>query len=110
MADFLKAIEMVLVDMWNYLHVLLQYILEGKKEAKKVVEILPVDGVRYTVPKYIRPEEMDDTVTVRFRVGDVYKNKAIATYFGDTLISKRKKQEVNYEEISSNDVNCSNGI
>ena len=35
---------------------------------------------------------MDDTVTVRFRVGDVYKNKAIATYFGDTQISKRKKQ------------------
>lgn len=69
-----------------------KYILEGKKEAKKVLEILPVDGVRYTVPKYVRPEEMDDTVTVRFRVGDVYKNKAIATYFGDTLISKRKKQ------------------
>lgn len=69
-----------------------KYILEGKKEAKRVLEILPVDGVRYTVPKYIRPEEMDDTVTVRFRVGDVYKNKAIATYFGDTQISKRKKQ------------------
>ena len=69
-----------------------KYILEGKKVAKKVLEILPVDGVRYTVPKYVRPEEMDDTVTVRFRVGDVYKNKAIATYFGDTLISKRKKQ------------------
>ena len=69
-----------------------KYILEGKKVAKKVLEILPVDGVRYTVPKYIRPEEMDDTVTVRFRVGDVYKNKAIATYFGDTQISKRKKQ------------------
>ena len=69
-----------------------KYILEGKKEAKKTLEILPVDGVRYTVPKYIRPEEMDETVTVRFRVGDVYKNKAIATYFGDTQISKRKKQ------------------
>ena len=69
-----------------------KYILEGKKEAKKTLEILPVDGVRYTVPKYIRPEEMDETVTVRFRVGDVYKNKTIATYFGDTQISKRKKQ------------------
>ena len=46
---------------------------------------------RYTVPKYIRPTEMDDTLTVRFRVGAVYKNCAIATYFDDQLISKRKR-------------------
>ena len=34
---------------------------------------------------------MDDTLTVRFRVGVVYKNCAIATYFDDQLISKRKR-------------------
>lgn len=34
---------------------------------------------------------MDDTLTVRFRVGQVFKGCAIATYFGDTLISKRKR-------------------
>lgn len=67
------------------------YILNGKASNSKVVEILPVAGVRYTVPKFIRPTEMDDTLTVRFRVGDVYKNCAIATYFDDTLISKRKR-------------------
>ena len=68
-----------------------KYILEGKKADSKVVELLPVDGVRYTVPKYIRPEAMEDELTVRFRVGAVYEGKAIATYFGDTLISKRKR-------------------
>ena len=31
------------------------------------------------------------TLTVRFRVGAVYKNCAIATYFDDQLISKRKR-------------------
>ncbi len=67
------------------------YILNGKKDSDKLIEILPVDGVRYTVPKYIRPEAMDDDLTVRFRVGAVYKGCAIATYFGDELISKRKK-------------------
>ena len=67
------------------------YIKEGKTADAKTVEILPVDGVRYTVPKYIRPTEMEDTLTVRFRVGDVYKNCAIATYFDDELISKRKR-------------------
>lgn len=68
-----------------------KFIQNGKTADAKEVEILPVDGVRYTVPKFIRPTEMEDTLTVRFRVGDVYKNKAIATYFDDTLISKRKR-------------------
>lgn len=67
------------------------YIKNDKEKDSKIVEILPVDGVRYTVPKYIRPTEMDDTLTVRFRVGAVYKNCAIATYFDDQLISKRKR-------------------
>lgn len=67
------------------------YIKYGEEKDAKIVEILPVDGVRYTVPKYIRPTEMDDTLTVRFRVGAVYKNCAIATYFDDQLISKRKR-------------------
>lgn len=68
-----------------------KYIKNGETTSAKQIEILPVDGVRYTVPKYIRPEVMDDTLTVRFRVGQVYKGCAIATYFGDELISKRKR-------------------
>ena len=67
------------------------YILNGSAMNVKTVEIAPEGGVRYTVPKYIRPTEMDDNITVRFRVGDVYKNKAIVTYFDDELISKRKR-------------------
>ena len=68
-----------------------KYIKEGEVTSAKQIEILPVDGVRYTVPKYVRPEVMDDTLTVRFRVGQVFKGCAIATYFRDTLISKRKR-------------------
>lgn len=68
-----------------------KYIKEGEVTSAKQIEILPVDGVRYTVPKYVRPEVMDDTLTVRFRVGQVFKGCAIATYFGDTLISKIKR-------------------
>lgn len=67
------------------------YIQNGSSKDAASVEIFPVDGVRYTVPKYVRPTEMDDTLTVRFRVGAVYKNCSIATYFNDTLISKRKR-------------------
>ena len=67
------------------------YIQNGSSKDAASVEIFQVDGVRYTVPKYVRPTEMDDTLTVRFRVGAVYKNCSIATYFDDTLISKRKR-------------------
>ena len=38
------------------------------------------------------PSEMEENLTVRFRVGDVYKNKAIAVYFDDQLIGKKKRQ------------------
>lgn len=69
-----------------------KYIKEGKKAASKEIKINAVDGVRYTVPCTIRPEEMDDTVTVRFRVGQVFQNCQVATYFGDELINTRKKK------------------
>lgn len=67
------------------------YIKNGKKNSKKTVTIHPTDGVRYTVPSSIHPEEMADFLTVRFRVGDVYKNCTIATYFDNELISKKKR-------------------
>ncbi len=67
------------------------YIKNGKNTDAKVVEIFPEGGVRYTVPKYVRPTEMDDTLTVRFRVGAVYKNCQIVTYLDETPIMKRKR-------------------
>ena len=68
-----------------------RYILQGKDKNAKSICIEAKGGVRYTVPSSIRPTEMTDTLTVRFRVGDVYKNHYIATYFDDTLISRRKR-------------------
>ena len=35
---------------------------------------------------------MEENLAVRFRVGDVFKNKVIAVYFDDQLISKKKRQ------------------
>ena len=49
------------------------------------------DGVRYTVPSAITVSRMEDTLTVRFRVGNVYKNAAVCTYFDDECVSRRKK-------------------
>ncbi len=69
------------------------YIKAGcRDDEDKVVELIPEGGVRYTVPKFVRPSMMEDNLTVRFRVGDVYKDKAVAVYFDDEQISKRRKR------------------
>ena len=66
---------------------------ETVKEAARI-DIVPTDGVRYTVPKYIRPDNMEDELTVRFRVGGVYKNCYISTYFDEELVMRRKRPVV----------------
>lgn len=71
-----------------------RYIQETKTETVRKIDIIPTDGVRYTVPKYIRPEMMEDTLTVRFRVGGVYKNCYISTYFDGERVMKRKRPVV----------------
>ena len=77
------------------------YILSGNTadacntSSQPSVEIIPTGGVRYTVPKYIRPE------AIRFRVGQIYKNCGIATYFGKERISFRKRPVMAPGEMES---------
>ena len=69
------------------------YIKAGEKKVQaEMLPISPEGGVRYKVPSFVRPSEMEENLTVRFRVGDVFKNKSIAVYFDDQLISKKKRQ------------------
>ena len=50
------------------------------------------DGVRYTVPETINPAHMDEELTVRFRVGNVYKNCYISIYFDEVRVLHKKRQ------------------
>lgn len=60
------------------------------------------NGVRYTVPKRIHPKKMqEDRVTIRFRVTDVMKDKAIHVYFGDTLVKTFPKRVMAPGEMES---------
>lgn len=66
------------------------YLQNGEQDAPAI----PVDcenGVRYTVPATVRPACAGETVTIRFRVGGVFKNKKIAVYLDDTCIFSRKR-------------------
>ena len=54
----------------------------------------PIEGVRYTVPGTINVDRRDENLTVRFRVGGVYKNCYISAYFGDERVIHRKRPVV----------------
>ena len=58
----------------------------------KSIPVTAKGGVRYTVPRTVNPENMDDTLTVRFRVGAVYKNAYINVYYDDRRVSHVKRQ------------------
>ena len=65
---------------------------EKNKITGPEIPIIPVDGVRYTVPSSICVERMEEKLVLRLRVGDVYQNKSISVWVDDQRISKKKKQ------------------
>lgn len=94
----------------NVLHVhdLVDYVSEEAKAAGKnaaiyvkcltenvkeenIIELIPKEGVRYTVPNTIRVEKMTDELTVRFRVGDVYRNAFVSVFFDEERVIHRKR-------------------
>lgn len=56
------------------------------------VAVHAAHGVRYTVPCTIDPRRMGDELTVRFRVGDVYKDAYVGVYLGDERVQHRRRQ------------------
>lgn len=64
---------------------------DGKLNKGNSIEIIATEGARYTVPKTVDVERMSDLLTVRFRVGAVYKDSFISVYFNDERVQHRKK-------------------
>ena len=69
---------------------------EAENNDRKVqyIELNPIEGVRYTVPSTINPAHMDENLTVRFRVGGVYKNCYVSAYFDDERVIHKKRPVV----------------
>lgn len=70
--------------------------IRGEKEKRdaRSIRVLAVDGVRYTVPQTIRPACMEDTLTLRFRVGGVYRGCYVSVYLGERRIWHKKKRKL----------------
>ena len=49
-------------------------------------------GPRYTVPATLDPAKMGDSVTIRFRVGSVMKNRFVDLYLDDERVIHRRRQ------------------
>lgn len=67
---------------------------EIDRSVGSVISLNPIDGIRYTVPTAIHPERMEDSLTVRFRVGGVYRNCYISAYFDEERVIHKKRPVV----------------
>lgn len=64
---------------------------EDTQDTGNVIELIPTEGVRYTVPSTIRVANMPEELTIRFRVGAVYRNAFVSVYFEDERVVHRKR-------------------
>ena len=68
-----------------------KYLKQGNLR-KESIKIETKNGVRYSIPSYIDIEHMDDSLLVRFRVANVYKDKYVTiTKNGEVLRRTKKK-------------------
>ena len=66
--------------------------LSGSAATGDMIRLEGKNGVRYTVPQYIDPQNMDDTVTVRFRVAHPYRDAALCAWAGDRLLRRVRRR------------------
>ncbi len=71
-----------------------RYVMADAEEASasRGIPVAATDGVRYTVPSFIDPQRMDDTLTVRFRVANEYRDRYVSVYLDDERIQHRNKR------------------
>ena len=67
---------------------------QTEEEREQVIQIQTEGGIRYSVPQMIRPKHMEDTVTLRFRVGQVFKDVYVSVYRGEERIVHKKKKKL----------------
>lgn len=69
-----------------------RYVKGELAESGTNIDIIATGGVRYTVPRQINLDRMEELLTVRFRVGAVYKDCYISVYYNDERVMHKKKQ------------------
>lgn len=65
---------------------------KGTLAPERRIRLAGEGGVRYTVPQSIDYANMDEAVTVRFRVGDVYRDRTLALCYDGVPVRRQKKR------------------
>ena len=69
------------------------YVISGqKRKTSHKVMLKAENGVRYTVPQSLDIGNMRDTVTVRFRVSDIYRDRSVSVCYDGVEVMRRKKK------------------
>ncbi len=69
-----------------------RFAFEQPQEDLTAISVINGEGVSYTVPQRIRPDNVDKTVEVFFRARDVYKNvRVVVASSGGTLASYKRE-------------------
>ena len=71
-----------------------KFVKNGAKDEAPghVIELKATEGARYTVPCTVDVDKMEDLLTVRFRVGAVFKESFVSVYFDDERVQHLKKR------------------
>ena len=65
--------------------------LQKGEERGKAIRLTAGKGVRYTVPARVDPRRMEEELTVRYRVDNVYRGAAVTVSAGGETLQRRKK-------------------
>ena len=69
------------------------------EKSEDVIQINSGNGVRYTVPCFVRPDRISDDLVIRFRSGNVYKNAYVDVLFDGSQKIHRRKQIITPGEM-----------
>lgn len=75
--------------------------VKGKQYDRDRIEVISENKIRYTVPKYINTNNIDNSVQIRFRVGDFYRDKYISVYFNEEKALHIKKSVLTPGEMEN---------
>lgn len=64
---------------------------DTENDEEKEIVLKAVSGVRYTVPSTLHTARMGEELTVRFRVGGVYRDCYVSAYFDDERVIHKKR-------------------
>jgi sarcosine oxidase subunit alpha len=66
--------------------------VSGLSKDGSSVAVEPQNGVRYTVPSRIHPENAEDNTVIRFRTDNVYRDVFLSVYLDEERVMHLKKR------------------